>query len=129
MIHLQWKTSYRTGNHEVDLQHEYFASLINRLAGEIALTDSKAHKARLLNELKLYAQFHFTSEENLIHRDHPEHLVRHREIHLDLLDRLANEILRVGEDDTNTEELLSFLCDWFVQHTVREDRRVFNPEA
>lgn len=116
---LPWSDRLNTGVEEIDLQHRYFVRLINRLAHDLLTTQDERYSRGLLNELCKYATFHFASEENIMHKlGYPE-MESHRLHHLQLLDKLSS--YASGRD---VERLLKFLTDWFIDHTVQEDRRI-----
>jgi hemerythrin len=62
---LEWDSDFETENETVDLQHRYFVDLINRVGINFRETDDAADKEKLISELRKYADFHFTSEENI----------------------------------------------------------------
>jgi hemerythrin len=119
-----WKSDFETGVEEIDLQHHYFAGLINRLSRLLSKTDDKAFEARLLNELIKYAQFHFVSEENLMYLLHYEGLQAHKNLHFDLLNALNAKIGMFQQDMIGSDEVVGFLQEWFVMHTLVEDKKL-----
>jgi len=118
-IALQWNAEFDTHIEEIDLQHQYFLRLINRLSEELPLARDEHYRWSLLNELSRYAAFHFLSEENLMFKLGYPGLEKHRQLHFNLLDKLSS---RMG--NSTSEELLGFLVEWFVQHTTQEDRLI-----
>ncbi|MDH3799827.1 MAG: hypothetical protein OET18_03795 [Desulfobacterales bacterium] len=64
-MELEWQSDFETGNEYVDLQHRYFVDLIKRVSINVSETNDAAYKEKLINELRKYADFHFTSEENI----------------------------------------------------------------
>jgi hemerythrin len=62
---LEWESDFETGNEYVDLQHGFFVDLINRVGINFSETDDAAYTEKLISELRKYAEFHFTSEENI----------------------------------------------------------------
>ncbi len=122
--HIDWKSSYDLGIEDIDFQHHFFANLINRLSDELRTVNSLDRTASLLAELNAYACFHFISEENMMSRagypDLDEHISHHR----DLIDKLGAKggLLQVKHTEQSAEELIEFLIDWFLHHTIHEDR-------
>ena len=121
---IRWKSDFETGVEEIDLQHHYFADLINRLSRLLSSTDDKAFEARLLNELIKYAQFHFVSEENLMYLMHYEGLQEHKKLHFDLLNMLNAKIGMFQQEMVGSDEVVGFLQEWFVMHTLVEDKKL-----
>lgn len=116
---LSWKADYATGIEEIDLQHRYFMSLINRLSSEFDGCEDESYRKKLLNELVKYASFHFVSEENLMIKFAYPDLERHRKLHLELIDKLSWQI-----QSKSYVALFEFLVDWFIRHTLEEDKRI-----
>lgn len=121
----KWARDYTTGNESVDLQHQYFAKLINRICADLHASNDTKYKKRLLDELVKYARFHFTSEENIAYSLGLEGLGRHHERHHELLDEIDTHIddLLIGK--YSTDDFVNFLVEWFYGHTVYEDTRFF----
>jgi hemerythrin len=120
---IQWKPSFETGVEEIDLQHHYFADLINRLSNILSVTEDKAYQGRLLNELIKYAQFHFVSEENIMFSMHCAGLEQHKKLHTELLNQLNIRIGLFQEELSGADEVVGFLKEWFVTHTLGEDKK------
>jgi hemerythrin len=116
---LRWQAAYDTAIEEIDLQHRYFLALINRLNGELQDCRDAGYRLRLFDEIARYAAFHFVSEENLMIKFGYPALERHQELHRGLLDQLSWR-MRAASHET----LLEFLLEWFIHHTVEEDRQI-----
>lgn len=118
---INWTDSYKIGIDEIDLQHEYFVLMINRLMDELHDSGNRAYRQRLLEELSLYAAFHFTSEENLMIKFGFPGFDDHRDRHRRLLSRL-NERMNYYILSRETEgAVVDFLVEWFVKHTLDRD--------
>ena len=63
---LEWESNFETGVEYIDMQHRYFVDLINRIRKNYKETDDDVYQKKLIDELKKYADFHFTSEENIL---------------------------------------------------------------
>lgn len=122
---LPWRAEYELGVEDIDLQHHYFANLINRLSRDFEQVHDEVLRLSLLAELNAYARFHFVSEENLMARASYPGLAQHRAQHLRLIDELSHRegrlVLRRGDDDA--APVLDFLVQWFLGHTMHEDRQ------
>ena len=123
---IEWKESYNIGIEEIDLQHKYFVSLIKRLSKAMKESNDNMFCQNLLNELVKYAQFHFVSEENFLYLMKYEHIDEHRNHHANLLGALGNQIGLFQISSISSEEIITFLWDWFVSHTQIEDRKFAN---
>ena len=126
MLTLHWKPEMGTGNEAVDLQHQYFTTLINRIALNLTDADDDAFQMQLLDEIKKYADFHFTSEENIATAcGKTIGLHEHHERHQELLEELQDHTDDLLKGHYTVENYIHFLHEWFVGHTIREDRIFF----
>ena len=124
-MELGWESNYETGNAVVDLQHRYFVDLINRVARSFKETDDDAYKERLISELRKYADFHFTSEENIATSCRLAGVSGHHQRHLELLAEFNHHAADLKNGFQTVDQFLDFLTDWFVGHTVYEDQKLF----
>ncbi len=122
---IEWKNKYKLEIEIIDLQHQYFADLINRLSKQLQQTDNLQYQAALISELNAYARFHFISEENLMQQADYPGLQAHKKLHHDLMDQLSvkESRLELNHGATEAENIVDFLRDWFLHHTVVEDRK------
>ncbi len=122
--HVDWKSSYNLGIEDIDFQHRCFANLINRLSDELLDTDSPDHMASLIDELNAYAHFHFKSEENMMRQAGYPDVDEHMSLHHELINQLGAKegMLHIEKTRLKSEEIIEFLIDWFLNHTIHEDR-------
>lgn len=118
---LLWRSSYCTGQEEIDLQHQYFTKLINRLDDDLKGPGDMNFKKNLLWELKKYQDFHFQSEENLMHKAQPSELDSHKKMHDELSAELSRKIQSFAWGPNSPDVIIAFLVDWFITHTLDED--------
>jgi hemerythrin-like metal-binding protein len=88
-------------------------------------TDDVAYKEKLINELGKYADFHFTSEENIATSCNLPGVSSHHQRHLELLEEFNHHAEDLNKGLTTVDEFLGFLTDWFVGHTIYEDQKFF----
>ena len=122
---LEWGPEFETGNEYVDLQHRYFVDLINRVGINFRETDDAAYKEKLISELGKYADFHFTSEENIATASKLPGVSAHHHRHQELLGEFKHLAVELKEGKKTVDEFLGFLTDWFIGHTVYEDQKLF----
>ncbi len=120
---IEWNSDYLTGIEEIDLQHQYFAKLINRIEAKIASIALAEGHSPLLTELVYYARFHFLSEENIMAEAGYPALDGHKGLHSDLIQRLNNEIHMLEGDLVEPGHIVDMLGGWFREHTLVEDRK------
>ena len=109
----------------VDLQHRYFLDLINRIRKNFNETNDVAYKGKLIIELKKYADFHFTSEENIATSCNLPGVSNHHQRHSEILEEFNHRAEDLNKGLTTVDEFLGFLTDWFVGHTIYEDQKLF----
>ena len=122
---LEWQSDFETGNEYVDLQHRYFVDLINRVGINFRETNDAAYKEKLISELGKYADFHFTSEENIAKSYNLSGVSSHHQRHSELLEEFNHHAEDLNKGLTTVDEFLGFLTDWFVGHTIYEDQKLF----
>lgn len=122
--HIVWNSSYNLGVEDIDNQHKFFANLINRLSDELRDRVSQYHTNSIINELDAYARFHFISEENIMYRAGYPKFDEHRSSHLNLIDKLGSKegLLSLEPTKQRVDEIIEFLIDWFLDHTINEDK-------
>lgn len=117
----EWKMKYNIGIELVDLQHQYFLNLIKRLSSLLNKDLSDHMITRLINEILKYAEFHFQSEENLMLIEEYPEFDKHTELHKDLIEEIGTFLYYYSHGEKQAEELIEFLTEWFMHHTVEED--------
>lgn len=121
----EWPSDFETGNEIVDLQHRYFVDLINRVGTNFKNTSDVAYQERLIIELKKYADFHFTSEENIATSCNLPGVSGHHQRHLELLEEFSHHAANLNKGTKTADEFLEFLTDWLIGHTMYEDKKLF----
>ena len=125
-MEIEWESNFETGNEIVDSQHRYFVDLINRVGLNFKETDDDAYKERLISELRKYADFHFTSEENIATASKLPGISSHHQRHAELLEEFNQHAADLKNGSQTVDDFLNFLTDWFIGHTVYEDQKLFH---
>ena len=125
MLKLQWAKEFEIGNEYVDIQHRFFLDLINRIEKVFKESDDDAYKRRLWIELYKYADFHFTSEENLAMAQGLAGIKNHHQLHAQLFEEVEQFEKDLDSGSKTIDDLLEFITDWFLVHTIHEDRKLF----
>lgn len=120
----KWSSQYVIGIDRIDFEHKIFLDLIGDFHQEILSKSDKSNLEATLNEIILYAKFHFCSEENMMARMGYPGLAAHQEIHYHLIDILNNKMVALSMGAIEPIDVLSFLVDWFVKHTTLEDVKI-----
>lgn len=121
---IDWSDKLVIGVKRIDFEHQIFAELINILADKIDAGEDKLSQARTLREIIKYADFHFTSEENIMEECGYPGIKEHISLHQSLQRGLNDRVMAMVGDETSAEEILKFLTAWFIDHTQLEDTRI-----
>ena len=112
------------GNDLIDLQHRMLVLLCRKLDIAIKTRQSEQTIRWIIVELKKFTEFHFTSEENLMHEIGYPHVGEHALIHTELLVQLDMMLAKISHHREFPEDLLYFLNKWLVQHLAQEDMKI-----
>jgi len=121
---IQWNNSYSVNVKELDDQHKYFLSLLNRLYRYIYANKSRDELKSILTDLVSYKSNHFATEEKYFDLYDYENSVEHKKEHKKLEQQISdfqNEFLE-GKKDI-TVELVDFLENWLIDHLDTQDKK------
>lgn len=123
MINIVWDKKFEVGHVRIDSEHRTFFDIIKEIDNDLKNGSNLERILRTLSELKLYTEFHFTSEENLMEDAHYPELPEHRENHKTILAEMNSFITDIRGGIGHVDELVTFLFHWFCTHTVAEDSK------
>jgi len=121
-----WNKDYLTGHGTIDFQHKILVGIINDLI------ESQWNKVGdelwievVLDELKSYTQYHFSTESHLMKKHGYSEIKHHAEQHLVFVEKLVTFREEYAKDphDINSS-LLEFLKDWLLNHILKEDKKL-----
>ncbi|MEA3285975.1 MAG: bacteriohemerythrin [Candidatus Marinimicrobia bacterium] len=120
---LVWEDRFSVGIREFDQHHKILFEMINTL---IIARDNRSDHAvikRTLDQLVQYTIFHFTAEESLMRHFGFDGLPEHEREHADLLKQVqVYQEKVIKKDAISLDELLNFLADWLLNHTLGIDQ-------
>jgi methyl-accepting chemotaxis protein/hemerythrin len=121
---MQWADDLSVNIREIDEQHLRLIDLINKLHAAMRSGKGKEATARVLDELKDYTVFHFSSEEALFEEHGYSGLVNHVAAHKAFVDKVLDfEQQILSGKSTVTMEVMNFLKDWLVKHIKGVDKK------
>ena len=123
-IRIVWQSWFEVGHPRIDAEHKAFFDIIKSIDDDIQRGADKMRVLRSLNELTLYTEFHFASEENLMEDVAYPGLRAHRAIHKEILAEMHDFVHDIRIGINRVDELVAFLFNWFCSHTVNEDTKV-----
>ncbi|MFT6987920.1 MAG: hemerythrin [Psychromonas sp.] len=118
----KWQDKYDVGIDAIDVEHRNLLTCINKLI--TAQTLDRSIILKLADEVSLYAEFHFLSEENLMCLTHYPDLTKHSECHRVLLKQLAVKRRNLEESANGLQDYVNFLVKWFIEHTQTIDKEL-----
>ena len=124
MSDIKWEKKYEIGHERIDFEHQIFVDLIAKIDDAVKLGKDNSYIERLLNELRAYAVFHFISEENIMYSISYPDCETHKQHHNELLDNYSQKLMEIDLGEQKVEDLIIFLKNWFVSHTLHEDKRI-----
>lgn len=126
-MNIAWDSKYEVGIERIDFEHRIFVGLIKDLHNAVEEHQPRDRMARIIDEIRLYAAFHFLSEENIMldanYPAYAEHAAEHARL-LSLLDDRAHRFMR--DKDESAERIVDFVFQWFALHTTQVDKQIAN---
>ena len=126
MVKIEWDKKYEVGNLEIDSEHKVFVRIIQKIISATEMKKDRNYIERLIYEMLKYADFHFHSEETVMMELNYPDLNDHQKEHERLLLKLRNMVSIVELKDYSRPmvDLIQFLIDWFVTHTITVDKKL-----
>ncbi len=125
-MYIHWDKKLELGNDLIDTQHRMLILLCRKLDIAIKSNVDKKGILRVMLEVKKFAEFHFISEENLMHEIAYPEVSQHALIHTELLKRLESMLVKIHSQQEFPEDLLYVLNHWISDHVVNEDLKIVN---
>lgn len=120
MAFLKWSHELDTGIDIIDSQHKRIVEYINELHEAQELLD-KAKVGDVINELVDYTVSHFAFEESLMENAEYPFLAPHQKVHELFIKKVSSFVERFKEGEDVTNELLTMLQKWLINHIKNED--------
>ncbi|MCU7946044.1 MAG: hemerythrin domain-containing protein [Candidatus Thiodiazotropha sp. (ex Cardiolucina cf. quadrata)] len=124
MIQVQWNRKFEVGHERIDFEHKIFLGLIRDVSLAPQQGIQKERILRHLNEVKKYAVFHFTSEENIMFDVTYPDRERHIKEHEILLALLTDKTHQYRSEEIELDDIVSYLFEWFALHTTQIDTKL-----
>jgi hemerythrin-like metal-binding protein len=121
---IRWSDKHALGNVLIDTQHRMLMMLCRKLDIAIKTQQSEQTLQRIMLEVKKFAEFHFVSEQNLMHEIGFSEVDAHSRLHTALLIDLQVELSKIRHRAEFPEDLLYSLKEWLVSHIEQEDSKI-----
>lgn len=124
---IKWKDEYSIGVEFIDEQHKKLFEIANRaydLLENKLYIDKYDRIVEIIEELKDYTVFHFSSEEEYMKSIGYKRFLSHKVEHDDFVDKIKGvDLNRVDEDqDKYLTEILEFVVNWIAKHILERDK-------
>ena len=120
MAHIQWSDDLNTDINVIDNQHKRIVGYINSLEDTRGKND-RAVEEQVLNELVDYTLSHFAFEESLMEDAGYGFINGHKRVHQLFVKRVDDFMQRFKLGEDITEELLTVLKAWLINHIKSDD--------
>lgn len=128
MAFMEWNEKLSTGIREIDKQHEKLVEQINVLHSAMRERKAKEVLGKILEELKAYTKYHFSTEEKAFERYNFSDKISHTKKHNDLIKQLDEIIDQYKAGSLAISiNLLDFLHKWVSEHIQKDDMK-YAPE-
>ncbi len=120
MAFLTWSHDLDTGIDIIDAQHKRIVAYINELH-DARETSNRAKVKDVIGELVDYTVSHFAFEESLMENAGYPFLGPHQKVHALFIKKVSAFVERFDAGEEITDELLTMLQKWLVNHIRNED--------
>ncbi|UCB55038.1 MAG: bacteriohemerythrin [Thiotrichales bacterium] len=120
MAHIQWSDELNTDIDVIDKQHKRIVGYINALE-DVKGKNDRAVEEKVLNELVDYTLSHFAFEESLMEDADYGFINGHKRVHQLFVKRVSDFMQRFKMGEDVTEELLTVLKAWLINHIKSDD--------
>lgn len=127
----EWKKEYELGITKVDDEHKKLFEIADRgyeLLKNKFVLDKYDKIMAIMTELRDYAQFHFSAEEEYMMSIGYKKLFTHKIEHDTFIKKVSNIDLNAVDKDQDRYivELLDFVVQWIQQHILEKDKDYIN---
>lgn len=126
---VKWEDKYCLRIEAIDEQHKQLFEIAGRiyelLKNEL-ITDKYDNIIEIIDELKNYTIYHFKAEEEYMQSIGYKKFLSHKVAHNDFLDKMENVDLNKIDNGHNEYliGILDFVCEWLVEHILKEDKQI-----
>lgn len=122
---LEWNDDLSVMVAEVDEQHKKCVDMVNELYDSMRSSSSDETLLKIVDDMRNYTEFHFTTEEKLMEQYGFNGLQEHKQEHEEF-------IAKVGQVEGDCQsgkgsldmEVLNFLSNWLVTHINDTDKKM-----
>lgn len=121
MDSIEWDDRLTVGVEEVDNQHKEMIRIANVLFTSINNGEDKQYIRDIVDELRMYTEYHFESEQNHMRRSKYPRLDEHIELHDELVAKTKAIKLAIFRNDMDAASVKTYVKDWVMEHIIYHD--------
>ncbi len=125
MSQIIWDDSFSVNNVEIDVQHKKWIEIYNNM--DMKMCERNIQPPDGLEALKAmedYARYHFSFEEEYMHKINYPNLIEHHRIHKKFDNLIFTYYRKILEGEfVLGSEIISILKEWLLDHILKEDKR------
>jgi len=121
---INWSSNFSVEVEEIDQQHKMLLKRINELHEATLAGEEKTVLGKLINQLTVYAAFHFAKEEHYFDMfGYPETNI-HKKQHDDFERKVTQfeHEFKAGRQDLSMD-VIRFLAEWLINHIRGSDQK------
>ncbi len=121
---IEWNNSYNINIEIIDEHHKMLVDLLNLLQNVSSNYEDKTTVFYVIDNLKNYTKFHFTTEESLMQKynyfDYANHIIEHNSF----VDKIEYFEKKINENNNlfSIIELINYLREWLLNHIIISDK-------
>lgn len=121
---IEWNDSFSVNIVEIDNQHKNLINMINELYNAMSKGRSKEIMEEIISKMINYADYHFTTEEDLMLKYGYGEYISHKNEHNSFIEKVKkfNEDYKSGALFLSVE-VLTFLSTWLKNHILGTDKK------
>jgi hemerythrin len=125
MTLMNWYDMYSVNNEEIDNHHKRLFEIFNRLH-DVSLGKSKDDSLEsLVDELILYADYHFKAEEEYMRATDFKYIDKHIIEHEYFIFKVVDFKNKINNHEYGTANyIILFLGSWLLHHVIEEDKKI-----
>ncbi len=122
---LIWEKLFVVDNDIIDEQHKNLFDIINKLYNAISKKYAHFIINEIIDELKKYANEHFTTEENIMDKINYPYIEEHKKDHQYFANKVVEYQKKIEQGDFEVPfNIIDFLSDWLRKHVLETDKKI-----
>jgi methyl-accepting chemotaxis protein len=122
MTLMEWDNSIRTGNEQIDGEHQEFIHLLNDYYGKMMSGAGDDVIDEMIAKFTNHMEMHLANEEAaMVKSGYPE-LEKHQQSHKDFMQKLHDINQQHAAGGDVSVDFLNYMANWLKEHTMKYDK-------